>query len=287
MTLKAYQVDAFTNQGQGGNPAGVVLNADKLSPQQMQTIAKTLGFSETAFISKDDECDFHIRFFTPNSEVDFCGHATLASFYLLFQQNIISAASYRQRTKAGKLAVTVYPDGLVEMQQTLPQFITKVPAEAVAASLNISPDVINALAYPLEIVSTGLSDIIIPLPPGYLAKITPNFAAITKLSEQYQVIGYHAFELAPVDSSFTASCRNFAPAVGINEESATGSACGALASYLFKHQLIDGSHYLFEQGRAMNCPSTIKASITAEHQQITEVKVAGYAQLITSHIICT
>ncbi len=283
MELLAYQVNAFTKDASGGNPAGVVLNADDLSAEHMQAIAHSLGFSETAFVSKDDECDFQLRFFTPNSEVDFCGHATVATFFLMFQQQMISAKSYRQRTKAGKLAVTVFPDGLVELQQLLPQFLGQLPAEEIAASLNIPVAILSSTNLAIEKVSTGLTDIIIALPPGYLDKVSPDLQVIAALSNQHQATGYHLFELAPKASPLTAYCRNFAPAFGINEESATGSACGALACYLFKHQLTDSTEYLFEQGRIMNCTSTIKAKIASEGRKIRQVCVAGHAQLIKTH----
>ena len=133
--LPIYRVDAFTLNGKGGNPAGVVPNADFLTTAEMQLIAKQLGFSETAFILSDKECDFHLRFFTPNQEVDFCGHATVASFSLLLEHQHITPGNYRQKTKAGKLGVDVKPNGYVLMQQRLPTFLKTLDGQDVAIAV--------------------------------------------------------------------------------------------------------------------------------------------------------
>ncbi|WP_046006551.1 PhzF family phenazine biosynthesis protein [Pseudoalteromonas rubra] len=73
--INVHLVNAFTERGKGGNPAGVVLNADGLTDEQKQAIAREVGFSETAFVSSASDADFAVSFFTPTAEVDFCGHA--------------------------------------------------------------------------------------------------------------------------------------------------------------------------------------------------------------------
>ena len=83
MNKKIYRISALKYNNMGGNPAGVVLDADLLSESDMPTIAKEVGYSETAFIMKSLNADFKVRFFTPVAEVDLCGHATIASFNLL------------------------------------------------------------------------------------------------------------------------------------------------------------------------------------------------------------
>ena len=90
----------------------------------------------------------------------------------------------------------------------------------------------------------------------------------------------HVFELNNSDSEFTASCRNFAPLLGIPEESATGSSSGALACYLAKHVFKDKeSHdFIFEQGRAMGCGSRLSASVQLENAQVSKVEVGGEAK---------
>ena len=81
MNIEVILVNSFTVNGQGGNPAGVVLNADKLTDMQKLKIAQAVGYSETAFVSSDDEADFEVSFFTTTDEVDFCGHANVSYFF--------------------------------------------------------------------------------------------------------------------------------------------------------------------------------------------------------------
>nr|WP_283242263.1 PhzF family phenazine biosynthesis isomerase [Pseudoalteromonas sp. NEC-BIFX-2020_002] len=104
-------VNSFTINGKGGNPAGVVLNADQLSDAQKLKIAQAVGYSETAFVSSDDEADYEVSFYTTTGEVDFCGHATLATFAILYQKGILAAGSYVQRTKVGMLPVIIESNG--------------------------------------------------------------------------------------------------------------------------------------------------------------------------------
>ena len=93
--IKVYTLNAFTDDVSGGNPAGVVLDADNLTEKQMQGIAKKVGFSETAFVMSSDSADFRVRFFTPSDEVDLCGHATIATFKLLLLKGRIATVVYK------------------------------------------------------------------------------------------------------------------------------------------------------------------------------------------------
>lgn len=272
-------VNSFTENGEGGNPAGVVFNADKLSDTQKLKIAQAVGYSETAFVSQDDEVDFEVSFFTTTGEVDFCGHATLATFSTMYQKGMISAGVYVQRTKAGILSVAIEPNGKVVMDQQLPKKLTSFSYQEIALVIGIDATVLASTQLPIEVISTGLPDLIIPVPYGYLDKIQPNDDLIADFSKKHALVGFHVFELSPPESKFTASCRNFAPLYGISEESATGTSNGALACYLAVHLPLTND-YLFEQGRAMNCPSTITASVEIDNGDITSVKVGGLATCI-------
>ncbi len=282
MEVVVYCINSFTYNNQGGNPAGVVLNADNLTNLQMQNIAKHVGYSETAFVKSDPHCDFNVQFFTPNHEVDFCGHATLATFSLLHAKEIISTQQYSQQTKAGKLNVTVENDGSITMEQTLPKYLGVIASNEVADVLNIERELFKSTCLPCEIISTGLADIIVPVPLGSLDSIKPNFDAISALSEKYNAVGLHVFEVPHLPNNITATCRNFAPLFGIPEESATGSACGALACYFAKHNITPERNYKFNQGLSMNSPSIIIAKVREQvisnGTEITQVEVSGKAQ---------
>ncbi|WP_421849227.1 PhzF family phenazine biosynthesis protein [Marinomonas sp.] len=271
--VDVYLVRAFSIAGHGGNLAGVVLNADTLTDVQKQFIAKQVGVSETAFVSQSDTADFELSFFTPTVEVDFCGHATLAVFWLLHYFQHILAGSYQQETKAGILSVEVALHGDVLMSQSLPVWLAEHSAEEIAPMLGLRSQVIAQLGLPIQVVSTGLVDVMVPVPYGVLDCLEVDSEAITRFCQQHQCVGFHVFEMNPPEAIYTASCRNFAPAVGIPEESATGSSSGALACYLNRH--FGYQQMVFEQGRAMKMPSRLVTQLTIKSGALTQVQVGG------------
>ena len=107
MELTVYRLSSFPKEDHGGNEAGVVLDADLLKDKEMLKIAKEVGYSETAFVSKSNVADFKVRFFTPANEVSLCGHATIATFNLLRDKELINPGIYTQETKAGILKLDV------------------------------------------------------------------------------------------------------------------------------------------------------------------------------------
>ncbi|HDM8161363.1 TPA: PhzF family phenazine biosynthesis protein [Vibrio harveyi] len=279
MELTVELVKAFVANGEGGNPAGVVLDADNLSYSQRLTIAQAIGFPETAFVSRDTEADFKVSFFTITEEVDFCGHATLAAFSVMHQKGILPAGIYKQNTKAGLLEVQVNSSGMVILTQKLPVELGTYNSEDVCDLIGLSKHLLEETHLPIEAISTGLADLIVAVPEGHLDSIMPNYPAIIEFCKEHDLIGLHVFELCTDESALSARCRNFAPLVGIPEESATGSSSGALAYYLTKH-VAPIEEFLFEQGRAMECTSYIHAYVTRYQESVAKVAVGGRAKHI-------
>lgn len=281
--MRAYTLNAFSEDPNGGNPAGVVMDNNSLDENQMQKIAEIIGFSETAFIEKSNKADFKVRFFTPTEEVDFCGHATVASFYLLKHEGKIQTGDYWQETKAGVLKVSVLEDDTVVMAQSLPKFLKRLEKDTdefqqIYRSLGISPE--DAGLDFMEIVSTGLADLMVPVASRQvLDTLKPDFDQIATISRAHGITGYHVFVLK--EGTSTAECRNFAPAVGIDEESATGSSSGALGAFLVKNDMVkkgqDITEMEFIQGIQMDRPSRIAVQIHTDGDQIKGVFVGGKA----------
>ncbi len=279
MKVKAYTLNSFAKSIEGGNPAGVVLDADDLSERDMKKIAEIIGFSETAFVLKSEKADFRVRFFTPNEEVDLCGHATIATFHVLASQAFLGPGRYSQETKAGVLEVEVREGTSIMMAQNLPVFSEIIGKEEIATSLHITsgemPDDL-----PVQIVSTGLRDIFVPVRTlKILNSISPDFEKVTEISRKYDTIGYHVFTLESLHGS-SAHCRNFAPLYGIPEESATGTSNGALACYLFKYGKLrtdPESPITIEQGYSMGKPSEIVVCLETRAGGVSGVKVGGKA----------
>ena len=279
MKVKTYILNSFGKSVDGGNPAGVVLEADNLSEKEMKKIASIIGLSETAFVMKSKMADVKVRFFTPIEEVDICGHATIATFSLLANKGIIESGEYTQETKAGILKVNVNEDLSIMMNQNKPIYGKVLDRELIAETLNISTESFME-NLPIQIVSTGLKDIIIPVKSiEILNNIKPNFDAISKVSEKYNVVGYHIFTLETIENS-VAQCRNLAPLYGIDEESATGTSNGALACYLFKYGKVSSCKQInmtMEQGYSMNKPSKINVELKVKNNEVIDIKVGGSA----------
>lgn len=284
MIVKAYLLSSFGVDELGGNPAGVVLNSEKLNDAQKKKIASKIGYSETAFVQKSDIADYKVTFFTPTKEVDLCGHATIATYSHLFNKENLAAGEYTQELKAGILKMKVEKDGTVIMDQTPPQFFDVLPAHEIADLLGIDIHEISSTGLQAQIVSTGLKDIFVPIiNRKILFELKPNSKKIALFNKKTDTIGLHVFTLDTINPNSVAHSRNFAPLYGIYEESATGSSTGALACYLYKyHNLKDKqlSHLLFEQGYSMKKPSHIVVSLEADHSEINRVQVGGKATLL-------
>lgn len=268
-----YKLRAFPKTANGGNKAGVYLSADSLTDDMMQLIAKEVGFSETAFVLKSQEADFKIRFFTPVNEVDLCGHATIATFNLLRDLSIIKPGIYTQETKAGILKLEVNQKN-VFMQQKQPIFSEIIEVnelDCCFSNLEVS-DTLKP-----QVVSTGIREIFLPVSSmKVLNDLLPDFKAMILLAKKYNCIGIHAFVIGDDCDAYG---RNFAPVVGIDEESATGTSNGALACYIHKYHQ-EKEQYLLRQGYSMKQPSEIEVTLKTNNHLITEVWVGGSATII-------
>jgi len=277
MEYKIYRLSSFPKEEYGGNPAGVVVNADSLDEVTMQTIAKEVGYSETAFVSKSVLADFKVRFFTPLSEVDLCGHATIATFNLLRDKGIITKGLYTQETKVGILKLQV-ENSLVYMEQIPPVYLKQISSKEIMDCFNELDFIDNKL--PIQILSTGMKEIFVPTKGiKQLNKLVPNITKIKELSLKYNVIGIHCFSLTD-ELGVDAYGRNFAPIVGITEESATGTSNGALGCYLNKYVFKDKTTFVLRQGYSMNKPSEIITRLTKKNNEVINVFVGGNAMII-------
>lgn len=288
---KAYVVNAFTKNNAGGNKAGVVIDCQHLTPEEMLKIARYLNLSETAFITKSTNnlYDYEVRFFTPTTEVDLCGHATIATFYTLGKLGLLDNSKekllLKQKTLAGILDIEVgFINGNISsilMTQTTPEFLSYIEnISDLCSILGISPleACISGMEVKPMIVSTGLKDIIFPVNSlNTLKKIKPDFEKLKTYTDNLNIVGVHAFTFDTECPDSSVSTRNFGPSVGIDEESATGTSNGALCAYIMKHNLMDFSTTLqisCEQGYYMNNPSEILCQGSILKNSIS-IKVGG------------
>lgn len=277
MTTDVYVASAFTKSQTGGNKAGVVLQDKDLSEAEKINLAYQLGYSETVFVTCSDWADFKLKYYTGVGEVPLCGHATIGAFTVMKELNMLSKPEYEIETESGKLKIAVNKEGLIFMEQTLPQFYDQINPSDIGKCFEPFHQPVDE-TLPNQIVSTGLRDIIVPIVSlEVLHKMIPDLTAITGISREFECVGIHAFSLVN-DSDVTAVCRNFAPLYGIDEESATGTSNCALACYLHKYG-IRKEQYVFEQGYNLNSISRIYVQVEGEDDNISGVYVGGFGSV--------
>ena len=276
MQVPVQLVKAFTADKSQGNPAGVVLHADKLNDKQMLHIAAELGFSESAFVQASTQSDFRVRFFSVKRDVDFCGHATIATFHTLMEHRKVllngkTQVTVKQETRAGILPVTCYEDGRVVMSQNDPTFgYIESDKSAIAALLNVDPTAI--MDTPIQLVSTGTPKLMIPIVSlKEIRNIQPDLSGISEYCRRHEVKGLYPFTAETLEDSSHFYARQFNPLAGINEDPITGIAAGALGCYAEKYNLVTDKRIIVEQGYGMSMGGEMYVDIS------DGVKVGGYA----------
>lgn len=290
-TVAVQIVNAFVKNGQGGNPAGVVLDADQYSDAQKLLIAQKVGLSETAFVSKSETCGIKLDFFTPTKRIAHCGHATIATFSYLAELKRFGDGETSKETVDGPRKI-ILDHGMAYMEQLAP---TYTPASKwadqgvtlcdVLKSLAITSDDLDDRARPV-LVNTGNNFIVIAVKDqATLANITPDQDAINAISEKLDLIGYYIFTTdtgGAGNAGIDATTRMFAPRYGITEEAATGMAAGPLACVL--HDLLDikKDSFLIAQGEFMTepSPSEIKVTLELKDGRITGLLAGGQGKVM-------
>lgn len=222
-TLPIYQIDAFTDILFAGNPAAVVPLAKWLPDDVLQKIAMENNLSETAFFvpcSPDDEADFHIRWFTPTVEVPLCGHATLASAYVIFNKLGFDGELVKLNSKSGIL--TAVRDGAA--------IVLNFPKQPLRTA-EISDEIIDAIGgvQPVEtfVVASRDTDLVAVFDDASVVRnMRPDMSVLGKLADRGVIV------TAPGDKTgLDMISRYFVPAIGIDEDPVTGYMHCVVAPY--------------------------------------------------------
>jgi len=276
-------LNAFAENGKGGNPAGVVLNADLLTDQNKLEISKKVGLSETAFVSKSETEDFKLDFFTPNKQIAHCGHATVATFSYLKQIGALQKEISSKETIDGKRNIALVGE-LAFMEQLAPKYEDVTSKEQqILASLGLQKEDLIPNA-PIQLVNTGNSFILVPVKNSTILKgIQPDLNLIHEISDQFDLIGFYVFSTDTEDNNYDATARMFGPRYGISEEAGTGMAAGPLASYLYDVLKMNKSNFHIQQGLYMETPSPslIIVNLTLKHDKIQGLMAGGKGVLHT------
>lgn len=289
-TIPVQIVNGFVMGGIGGNPAGVVLDADELNETEMLGIAGKIGLSETAFVSASDTEGFKLDFFTPNRRIAHCGHATIATFSYLAELGRVSEGETSKETVDGPRKISI-KNGAAYMEQMAPQYrmpgdwakdgVTKTD---ILQSLGIAENDLDSSIDPI-LVNTGNSFIVVGVKDGAtLSNLKPDFDLISAISDKLDLIGYYVFTTDSKATDKDATTRMFAPRYAIEEESATGMAAGPLASVLHDHLHIGKDTFVIEQGRFMEpaSPSLITVNLSVENGEIQNLMAGGHGKVSRS-----
>ena len=267
MKLNILQVDAFTDRPFAGNPAAVCVMDAPIEADLMQAIAAEMNLSETAFLHPIED-GYSLRWFTPATEVDLCGHATLASAHVLWSEGYLQPeAVARFDTRSGWLSAAKKEDW-IEMD---------FPAQPVTVTSYVAPELIKSLCCGGNIRAVAKNDVnyLIELQSEKVVRtLEPDFVEVKKLPIHGIIV------TAPADSErYDFVSRYFAPAVGINEDPVTGSAHTSLAPYwqekLGKSDML--AQQLSERGGIVRVQCKLTDSNTAPASSDNRILISGQA----------
>ena len=265
------QIAAFTDKAFNGNPAGVVYS-ENLSNEEMQNIAREFNVAETAFISKSNEADFNLKWFSPTVEIKLCGHATIASVHYLLERGIIkNNSSVTFKTLSGILKCST-KDGIHSLILPLPELSEFNGNKDQIINAFSAENIIDTKKFPFILDNGGYLYIYISTLKE-LMNIKPDFRKLNELSSAGK--GYDAFTLftkETIEKGNDAHLRFFAPYYGIDEDPVTGSANGPLLLVLRKLGMIDenteGKTFKFEQGDTIGRKGRINVSYSPSKKDL-------------------
>ncbi len=269
---------AFTDGGEGGNPAGVVLDAASLEDDSRLAIAARAGYSETAFVDERSESgDFRLRFFSPLAEVAFCGHATIATAVALAER--YGPGRLRFHTLAGPIDVTTQ-----RANNGYSATLTSVPTHTRPATPEEVSRAVEALrwntsdldpSYPSHVTYAGNHHLVLAVSDrARLADLDYDYPRLGSLMAEH---GWTTLQLVHAHTPLLFSSRNPFPPGGVVEDPATGAAAAAFGGYLRSLELVDlPAQVTILQGQDMGCPSRLSVDLSDDDR----VQVTGAAAVI-------
>ncbi len=277
-SLRYNLVDVFTDTPLEGNPLAVFTQGTGLSDPRMQAIAREMNLSETVFFLPPEQGGHaRLRIFTPYRELPFAGHPVLGSAWVL--AGPMEMAQVRLETGAGVIPVDLERQGdrvhRARMLQPTPEFRSFGDEGELRAALGLGPRDEHAIA--AHLAKNGPEHVLVEAASAEeLDGLRPNFHRLPELTTA-GILVFAMDELEPA----LCHARYFAPAAGINEDPATGSAVGPLGALLVREgRRPSGAELRVAQGRAMGRPSTLIVDVTAEGEELRQVRVAGQAVVI-------
>lgn len=268
-------IDVFTDRPLAGNQLAVFAEALDIPEPLLQPLAKEIGFAETVFLYPANEGhDARMRIFTPENEIPFAGHPTLGTATLVAQQ--LGKNRVVLETGRGPVPVRIErSEGSTSrgaMDQPIPSFTLYAHQESLLSALGVAES-----RLPVTMYDNGIPHVYVLLDHADdVAALQPDFAGLARLARESgaPVVGFNVSAGAGTNWK----TRMFAPADGIPEDAATGSAAGPLALHLARHNLIPwGTQIHISQGMEIGRPSSLFAKVVGDDDHVDRIEVSGFA----------
>ena len=269
-----HQVDAFTDKRFGGNPAGVVLDAEVLDEVVMRKIARELNLSETSFVLPSKQADFRLRYFTPTGhEISFCGHSTVGALFIIAHEKRYHVEqpgtyNFNVETLSGilKMQAVVEKDEKIKIIYEPPSAELRQPQishEMVAKAAGIDVQLIDQ-TIPVMYDATSKSLFIAMRSLNSLKQMHCDFKSLTSFSKDHGLIVLCFLTKETFDPENQIHMRCFAPLVGINEDPFTGSVLAGLTVYADKFHILSQKTTVFkvEQGHFIERPGLVEVEFS-------------------------
>lgn len=288
--VRVFQVDAFTTELFTGNPAGVVLDAQRLDEKEMQAVARELGSADTAFVLPPDAADhdLRVRFFTPRAETGFVGHATIAAHAVRHALGLPACRRQKQRNGIVDIEhLKVSRGTMFSFSQPPPPVHGVLAGEEFLAILGALGAEARDLdpRCPAVVAGAGGTRALLAVRDGAtLARLRPDFGRLAQLSAAGCPPGFFIYTLAPALADCDTEARMFCPAIGIAEDPVSGNAHAMLAMHLHALQRIperaDRLEFTGRQGHHLGRPGVVQVGIERAAGIVLSVRVAGSARIV-------
>ncbi|GGF21477.1 PhzF family phenazine biosynthesis protein [Hymenobacter cavernae] len=283
-------VDAFTETALGGNPCAVVLDADDLTPELMQRLAREFNQSETAFVRRSAVAEFGVRYFTPAEEIPLAGHPTIATVAALVHTGRLPLTGARTTLQLELLEGPIQVEVSTSEAGQLPQIwmtqrrpvLGAIHDPAVVLPLfGLSPDDVLPGAV-VQTVSTGTPQLMILLRDHDALRRAhvADAAGLGSYRAGSDFFSPHLFCLGGATEAGHTFARHFGTPPDISEDPVTGSATGGMAAYLWHYGYLEHPQFVAEQGHWMGRPGTVQVIIRGSRDNIDAVQIGGPAVVV-------
>jgi PhzF family phenazine biosynthesis protein len=310
--IEVKKIDVFTTRPFCGNPAGIITMADGLTLEDMQRIAAVLNLAECSYVMMPDTPDsiFRVRFFTQSVELDLSSHSLIAACFGVLEEGRIplqhGITSVQFDTNIGQVPLDIYFDsqpgsmnGSSEQEGvpltcrngvsgTLRRMTTHqkrdnirhadIPVAELASILGVDVHEITGTGLPLEILTHGLKQLIIPMMhQETLLNLKPDLIKLNLMNKRYDIQTNDICTLEPVSPDASVFSRTFSPSIGLWEDVGSGSGCGSICAYLVRHGVINPGPIIVEQGSDPDCLARIYIEVDKPDGNDIALRVGGLA----------